>query len=167
MRDEREGRALALVVLSGVLVSACAHAPPVVAPIAGPTPVDEEAAVALYEDAAAVFARHDAAGVWDGNACHESLAAFEGVNARMRGRSAHALYMSGLVAARCGNASGARDFYGRALEVEPGLCEARVALGLMELEAGHTAPARAAFEAAVEHDNRCASGSTLPRNFKR
>ncbi len=152
------GRGLARAVIACAWVSGCAHGIDAVTPPPTPPPEapPDAAEVERWEEAAAVFARHDAAGVWDGDACRESLAAFERVSAS--GQRARAVYMSGLVAERCGNAEGARQLFSRALELEASLCEARVAIGLMELDAGRAGPAREAFEAAVREDARCASG---------
>ena len=156
--------------LASVSMLACAHVtpPPPLPPATegtGPTPPE---VVAAWESAADVFARNDAAGGWDGEACRETLAAFERVsearNLALVGRGAdasrvqdpRAVYMSGLVAERCGNADGARQLFSRALELEPSLCEARVAIGLADLDAGHPGQAREAFEQAIAGDPRCA-----------
>lgn len=135
----------------------CAHgtgvAPPPLPPPEGPP---DQAEVERWEEATEVFARRDAEGTWDGEACREALAAFERVSAE--GQRPRAVYMTGLVAQRCGNEEGARQLFGRALELEAGLCEARVALGLMELDAGRAGPAREHFERAVRDDPQCATG---------
>lgn len=119
-----------------------------------PSPVE----VALWEEAAGLFARLDRAGRWDGEACHAALAAFERVNQESGGRSARAVYMAGLVSTRCGNDAGAQALYRRALELDGSLCEARVALGLAALSAARAEDARRAFEEAVQRDHLCASG---------
>ncbi|MFK7991422.1 MAG: tetratricopeptide repeat protein [Sandaracinaceae bacterium] len=119
-----------------------------------PRPPSEEQVAAMYEDASAVFARHDVAGEWDGEACRETLAGFERMQDRVRSAEAH--YMSGLTSARCGNAEEAARFYERALRVDASLCEPRVALGVALLERGETGQAAATFERAVEADLRCA-----------
>jgi len=110
--------------------------------------------VERWERASEIFARNDASGEWDGDACHETLAAFERVaGAQDRAR---AVYMSGLVAERCGNPESARSLFTRALRLEPGLCEAQVGLAVMDLEQGRDGDARERFEIAVREDNRCA-----------
>ncbi|MCB9597637.1 MAG: tetratricopeptide repeat protein [Sandaracinaceae bacterium] len=155
MRNASGG--LARAVIACALVSGCAHGGTVLPPpLPPPGDPPDQAEVERWEEATAVFARHEAAGAWDGEACREALEAFERVSAR--GQRARAVYMNGLVAQRCGNDEGARQLFTRALELESGLCEARVAIGLLELDAGRTAPAREAFEQAVRDDNRCATG---------
>jgi tetratricopeptide (TPR) repeat protein len=143
------------------LMAGCAHGTAVaVNPTPpGPGPDDEptEEMRRGWEHASATFARLDQ-GEWDGAACREGLAAVEEVNILARGRSARAVYMMGLVSTRCGNADGARALYERALELDADLCEARVALGLRELDAGHRDRARTALEEAVRRDSLCASG---------
>ncbi len=145
--------------VASVMMGGCAHGTGVV--VEPPdwrvqTPSTEQA-VARFEEATQLFAELDR-GEWDGEACHRALAAFEHANEAMGGRSGRAVYMSGLVASRCGNADGATQLYSRAIELEPALCEPRVAIGLAELDRGHRAEARRAFEAAVRNDNRCAPG---------
>lgn len=150
---------VALAVMASAGVAACAHgaaAPMTV--LNDPDGVTEEPRpdeVARWEAASALFAELDGAGVWNGEACHRALTAFEGVGARGR-RAARAVYMAGLVSTRCGNTDGARQLYRRALEVDAALCEPRVGLGLLELEAGRPGEARRAFEAAIAADAQCA-----------
>jgi tetratricopeptide (TPR) repeat protein len=146
--------------LAGVLVLGCAHTTTTVVSNEIPNAPNEPTAedLARWRDAAELFARLNAEGEWDGEDCQAGLAAFERVNESARGRSARAVYMSGLVALRCANDDGARALFERALEIDPTLCEARVALGVRHVEAGRTAPARAAFEEAVRRDARCATG---------
>lgn len=148
------GWKLALAGASAWMVG-CAHAPAVVTVVPPGTPPTGED-VAEWEEATAVFARHDGAGVWDGEACRETLAAFEAISARRAHQNPRAVYMSGLVAQRCGNDEGATQLFSRSLELDETLCEPRVALGLMAMDAGHGAEARETFERAVEHDGRCA-----------
>ena len=45
----------------------------------------------------------------NGEACRESLAAFEAIRTGDGEQDARAVYMSGLVAERCGNEDGARE----------------------------------------------------------
>lgn len=157
MTEARVGLALALIASASVVGCAHTQVPPVVPPVGLVTP-PTEAELQNWDDAVALFARSDEAGEWNGDACHAALAAFERISAQRGGQSARAVYMSGLVAQRCGNVGGARQLFGRALELESDLCEPRVALGLMALDEGHAPRARELFEAAVARDNRCASG---------
>lgn len=139
-------------------LSGCGHA--VVVPPEGPPnppgPTPEE--VAAWEDASTLFSRHEAEGRWDGEACHETLAAFERVSEAREGQNPRAVYMMGLVASRCGSEDRAAGLYRRALELEPTLCEARVGLALQRLHAGDEEAARQGFEVAISDDNLCASG---------
>ncbi|MEQ8890021.1 MAG: tetratricopeptide repeat protein [Sandaracinaceae bacterium] len=134
----------------------CVHTPQVRTPPGDSPPVAAEEVTRAWEDASAVFARHDAAGAWDGEACRASLTAFERIRTREGRQDPRAVYMSGLVAERCGNEDGARQLYERAVELDPALCEARTALGVGLMERGETAAARAAFEETLRQDARCA-----------
>ncbi|HJL26598.1 MAG TPA: tetratricopeptide repeat protein [Polyangiaceae bacterium LLY-WYZ-15_(1-7)] len=111
---------------------------------------------------------------WNEENCSRTLSKFEEA-VEAQGNFAEALYMAGHVNEECGNAEEARDYYQRALQSAeaarrqagdnrgPGngpLCKARVALGLMDLEAGRRQPARAAFQRAVREDPQCTSGYT-------
>ena len=154
MREASSG--LACVVMACAWMVGCAHGTEIIRPPEPPlTERPSEAELARWEDASALFAQNEAAGDWDGEACHQTLAAFESISED--GQRAQAVYMSGLVAQRCGNEDGARRLFGRALELDEALCEARVALALMEMDDDHVDRARAAFERAVELDNQCAS----------
>lgn len=158
MTEARAGLSLvACFVMSGWMLG-CAHTRDIVPPDP-PTdpdtpPSPEE--VARWEQASALFAENDEAGVWDGDACHDTLEAFERISAQRDGQSPRAVYMSGLVAQRCGNTDGSRQLFRRALELDASLCEPRVALGLMSMDSGHVRAAREAFEQAVASDGRCA-----------
>jgi len=152
MREASSG--LACVLVACAWMAGCGHGTQTV--IRPPVPPDEppsEVELARWEDAAALFARHEAAGDWDGEACLRTLGAFESVSEG--GQRAQAVYMTGLVAQRCGNEDGARRLFSRALEIDETLCEARVALAVMDLEGEHVDRARAAFARAVELDNQC------------
>ncbi len=135
----------------------CAHVP-VVPPDRPPEEQvpPTEAELEAWEDAAAVFARHDEAQDWDGDACRETVGAFERVSAQREGQNGRAVYMMGLVAARCGSDERATQLYRRALELEPGLCDAQVGLAIVDLEAGRVAEARRGFVAAIRADELCA-----------
>jgi tetratricopeptide (TPR) repeat protein len=65
----------------------------------------------------------------------------------------------GLALARCGDAA-AYKHYEDALKVDSKFCKARVALGLRDLESGHTAQAKSAFEQSIKDDPQCTSGYT-------
>lgn len=157
MIARRGAWALALVSASMV---ACAHGTGTSVAVAPerPSPNDPPSpmVIARWDRAAELFARLDAAGTWDGEACREALSAFERVNEASAGRSARAVYMAGLISVRCGNETGAQALYRRALELDPSLCEARVGLGAAELAAGRAQAARHAFEEAVRRDSQCA-----------
>lgn len=112
--------------------------------------------LAAWDDAVELFAGHEGARDWDGEACRETLGAFEQVSERRQGQNARAVYMMGLVAERCGSPDRAHDLYTRALELEDTLCEARVALALEHQRAGRTEQARAGYELAIGDDNLCA-----------
>ncbi|HJL14828.1 MAG TPA: tetratricopeptide repeat protein [Sandaracinaceae bacterium LLY-WYZ-13_1] len=156
MSDRRTTVALAAWVSAWMV--GCAHGPTPPPPAVPPTRPPTEEAREAFEDASSVFARHEAAGQWDGEACHETLAAFERAQDALGGRDGRAVYMSGMVAQRCGNDEGARQLWSRALELDPSLCQPRVALGIDALEQGHAERARAHFEEAVRRDNRCVTG---------
>ncbi|MEC7525651.1 MAG: tetratricopeptide repeat protein [Myxococcota bacterium] len=135
----------------------CAHTPTVTPLVGDPARPPSEAQVTrAWEDASEVFARHDAAGAWDGEACRESLAAFEAIRTGDGAQDARAVYMSGLVAERCGNEDGARRLYERSVELDPELCEPRTALAARLMERGRSVEARAALEAAIARNARCA-----------
>ena len=152
--------ALALAVVVSASMVACAHGTgttvAVVPEPPGPNDPPTREVIDRWDRAAEIFARLDAAGTWDGEACREALSAFERVNEASAGRSARAVYMAGLISVRCGNETGAQALYRRALELDPSLCEARVGLGAAELAAGRAQAARQAFEEAVRRDNQCA-----------
>jgi tetratricopeptide (TPR) repeat protein len=141
---------------SSVLLLACAHAPPIAIVDVPDEPTPE--VVAQWEEASELFARLDREGRWDGEACHAALAAFERANVRAGGRLARAVYMAGLISARCGNDEGARNLYRTALELDPSLCEARVAIGVEHMAAGRLRIAQESFEEAIARDGRCATG---------
>ncbi|MGE0788607.1 MAG: tetratricopeptide repeat protein [Sandaracinaceae bacterium] len=137
----------------------CGHTPPPVTP-PGPgtgTGPPSQGEIVAFEAASAIFARHDAAGVWDAGACRETLAGFERVSEHREGQNARAVYMMGLVATRCGSDERAHDLYSRAHELDPALCEASVALANEQLASGDADAARRGFDAAIAADNLCAS----------
>lgn len=149
----RGAKVATVVVLAGVMAGCGASTSG--RRIVDPLPPPSEAEVAaMFEGASSIYARHEATGTWDGDACRETLAGFERLQARAESAEAH--YMSGLTSARCGNEEEAARFYERALSVDPTLCEARVAQGVALLEDGETERAAATFERAVEADLRCA-----------
>lgn len=117
-------------------------------------PTPEE--LAAWDDAVELYAQHEEARDWDGEACRETLSAFEQVSEQREGQNARAVYMMGLVAERCGSADRARALFTRALELEDDLCEARVAIALEHQRAGRGEQARAGFELAIADDNLCA-----------
>ena len=63
--------------------------------------------------------------------------------------------MMGVVAGRCGDDEAALGHYRRALETNENYCGARVGVGLADMRAGRTQPARQHFERAIREDNQC------------
>ncbi len=121
-----------------------------------------------------LYGEYDAAG-WNEERCRAAISKFEEANEAQGGSFAEALYMAGLVSQKCSDASQAREYYQQALRAAeqayqvarrenrslPGngpLCKARVALALLDQEAGRGRGARQAFERAVREDPQCTSG---------
>lgn len=109
------------------------------------------------------FQQAEQAGWNDGN-CGSTRELFEEAKEEQRDQKfPEALYMAGLTAARCGDDEAARRFYNEALGrgQNPRLCEARVALGVMDLKSGNLQAAMSAFNRSVDQqagDIRCTTG---------
>ena len=120
----------------------------------GGTEVTEEAREA-WVDAVEVFRQLDTQGGWNAQACERAANGFAEANAEQGGAFTEALYMSGLVAQRCGDESGAREFFNRALSANDKYCEARAAIGVMQMDDGQAGPAEQTFRRALRDDPRC------------
>ena len=117
-----------------------------------------EAAHNFWTEAIAMFQRHETSETgWNEQACTTTSAKFEEANAAQGNSFTEAIYMLGVVAGRCGNDEAALGFYQRALQANERYCGARVGVGLADLRAGRTAPARQHFERAIRDDNQCTS----------
>ena len=124
---------------------------------AGGAAVSEEAHN-HWVDAIAMFGRHDTSETgWNEEACTTTNGRFEQANAAQGNTFTEAIYMLGVVAGRCGNDEQALTYYQRALQANENYCGARVGVGLADLRAGRTAPARQHFERAIRDDNQCTS----------
>ncbi len=126
-----------------------------------------------WTDGLRLYSQYDEQG-WNEERCAAVISKFEEANEAQGGSFAEALYMAGLVSQKCSDTSKAREFYRQALRVAeqayqtarrenrslPGngpLCKARVALALLDMEAGRGQGARQAFERAVREDPQCTS----------
>ncbi|MBX3270934.1 MAG: tetratricopeptide repeat protein [Sandaracinaceae bacterium] len=117
-----------------------------------------EAAQNHWNEAVQMFQRNDTtANGWTAQNCQQTQAKFEQANSAQGGRFTEAIYMQGVVNTRCRNDEAALGFYRRALETNERYCGARVGVGLADLAAGRTAPAREHFERAIRDDNQCTS----------
>lgn len=127
-----------------------------------------------WRDGLRLYSQYDADG-WNSERCSAVISKFEEANEAQGGSFAEALYMAGLVSQKCDDKERAREFYQQALRAAeqayqaarrenrslPGngpLCKARVALTLLDMEAGRRQGARQAFERAVREDPQCTSG---------
>lgn len=109
-----------------------------------------------WREAVAMFERHDdAANGWTPESCQSTLAKFNQANAAQGGRFTEAIYMLGVVSARCGNNEQALQYYQQALATNANYCGAVVGVALNDMQAGRTQQARQAFENAIRHDNQC------------
>lgn len=97
---------------------------------------------------------------WNPSRCESVAEPFEEAVEAQSGAFAEAIYMQGVVAARCGEEDDARRHYNQALSVNQTFCKARAAVGLMELEGGNANAARATFERAIRDDARCTEAYT-------
>ena len=101
-----------------------------------------------------LFAQYEQEG-WNAERCEQVDGKFEEAVDAQHGAFAEAEYMRGLSLSRCGDTSGARDHYETALEASPNLCTAKVAIAVMEQEAGRVREAKAMYEQAIEADGQC------------
>jgi tetratricopeptide (TPR) repeat protein len=95
---------------------------------------------------------------WTEAECNSVIAGFDQANSAQGGRFTEAIFMVGRTHDDCGHADQARDFYRRALEMNPEFCGARVAAGNEHYRAGRVAEARAEYERSVRDDTRCTEG---------
>jgi tetratricopeptide (TPR) repeat protein len=95
---------------------------------------------------------------WTESECTDVVSGFERANGAQGGHFTEAVFMMGRTHDDCGHADLARDFYGRALEMNPAFCGARVAAGNAHYRAGRITEARAEYERSVRDDSRCTEG---------
>lgn len=114
-------------------------------------------AEANWKKAVEAFNAADKAG-WNPGTCESVAESFRDANKRQGGKFAEAIFMTGLVADRCGNPSEALKFYNQALELDPKLCGARTGVGIDHFRNGREAQAYSTFEQAVRSDPRCTEG---------
>ena len=120
----------------------------------GGTEVTEEAREA-WVDAVEVFRELDTNGRWNAQTCERAANGFAEANEEQGGAFTEALFMSGLVAQRCGDDGRAREFFERALSANDKYCEARAAIGVMQMDEGQVGPAEQTFRRALRDDPRC------------
>jgi len=106
-----------------------------------------------WDEGVAAFERAEAAG-FQGPDCEEALESFQDAEEAQPGFG-EAVYMQGLVQERCVSPQVARGLYERALQVNPALCGARAALGVLQLDARDWAGAEATFQTAISNDPLC------------
>lgn len=94
---------------------------------------------------------------WNSSRCSDVIDLFDEANREQGGNLAEALYMQGMVHRRCDHTADARRFFDRALAATPTYCQARVGLGLLQLEAGDRPAARQTFQKALDDDANCMS----------
>ncbi len=124
---------------------------------AGGAAVSEEAHN-HWTEAIAMFRTNDGAeGTWNPQTCQATLGKFEQANSAQGGNFTEAIYMMGVVSGRCGDDETALGHYRRALETNENYCGARVGVGIADMRAGRTGPARQHFERAIRDDNQCTS----------
>lgn len=122
---------------------------------AGGAAVSEEAHN-HWTEAIAMFRANDGEeGTWNAQTCEATRAKFDQANGAQGGSFTEAIYMMGVVAGRCGDDEAALGHYRRALETNENYCGARVGVGLADMRAGRTQPARQHFERAIREDNQC------------
>jgi tetratricopeptide (TPR) repeat protein len=114
-------------------------------------------AEANWKEAVAAFEAADKAG-WNPSSCDSVSRAFSDANRKQGGKFAEAIYMTGLVADRCGKADDALKAYNQALGIDSKLCGARVGVGIDQFKKGNEAGAYASFEQSVRNDARCTEG---------
>lgn len=114
-------------------------------------------AEANWKEAAAAFEAADKAG-WNASSCDSVGAIFADANKKQGGKFAEAIFMTGLVADRCGKSEDALRAYNQALGLDPKLCGARVGVGIDQFKKGSETQAYATFEQAVRSDPRCTEG---------
>jgi tetratricopeptide (TPR) repeat protein len=121
-----------------------------------------------WVEALKVYNAHETQ-AWDQRQCDDLSHRFERIAVSQAG-FAEALYMAGVVQARCGQRDRAQALYQRALADDPKLCKARVAVALDALNARDQraqeardqraldAQAERAFEQAIADDPQCTEG---------
>lgn len=105
-----------------------------------------------WQDGSEKFAEYERTG-WNEGRCREVDRLFDRANDEQGGHMAEAMYMRGLVQRRCGGDG--RRYFEQALSENPRYCNARVATGMLSLEAGNRAEARQRFQAALDADENC------------
>jgi tetratricopeptide (TPR) repeat protein len=89
-----------------------------------------------FADALEAFARHDARGDWDAEACRAVSQEFVRLGSKGRlDQRGEAFYNAGLARQRCQQNDGAREMFEAALRAEPGMHRAQAQLVLFEFEA--------------------------------
>jgi tetratricopeptide (TPR) repeat protein len=100
------------------------------------------------------FRQNEKAG-WTSSACEKASEMYIGAGKAQRGGLPEATFMAGLSLERCGKRDDASKLYRRALEQNPKLCKARVAIAVSAMEQGGTREAEAGFAQAIKDDPQC------------
>jgi tetratricopeptide (TPR) repeat protein len=109
-----------------------------------------------WKEGVAAFRSADKQG-WTEQRCESVAEKFEDA-AEAQNKFAEALYMAGVVHARCGDKAKANGFFQKALRQNSKFCKARVAIALDALETGRDSGAQQEFESAVRDDPQCTEG---------
>lgn len=109
-----------------------------------------------WKEGVAAFRAADKQG-WNEARCESVADHFEDA-AEAQNKFAEALYMAGVVHARCGDKAKANGFFQKALRQNSKFCKARVAMALDALETGRDSGAQQEFESAVRDDPQCTEG---------
>ena len=107
-----------------------------------------------WQEAVQLFNRYEKEG-WTKKHCSEAAKRFEKAADAEGGNFAEAIYMVGASKERCEGAAAAKSDYEKALGLNPKLCEPRVGLGMMHMDAGRTAQAESEFRRALQNDPQC------------
>ncbi len=95
---------------------------------------------------------------WSKAGCDDVVDKYETAVDKQGGKFAEAIYMQGLVHDRCANHAKAMELYRHALEIDPRLCKAKVAIGVDAVDRGDKSSAFGIFEGAIKADPQCTEG---------
>ncbi len=108
-----------------------------------------------WTNALEAFEKQEEQGSWSDADCNRIVELFEDANEAQGNSFAEAIYMMGVVKAKCGHQEEALAAYRNALRANPKFCRARAALGLHELRRGNASKAEQMFRQAIRDDLRC------------